>query len=825
MKYLAVLLAGLVPLTAPASLPNPGFEATTTTNHTAPGWRMWPIRGIAVARAVVSDQGRTGTCQQIEVVEKNDGWAQVSTPIPGGVIEGRDYEGRVWLRGDRDLHDLAICVHDARDWFPGDVMTASRNVGRDWTEVVLRFRANRTVTNAQFAVRLVQEGRLFIDDASFEPWTRGSAPTATVNEVRNGSFEAGMAGWYGHWMRPESVDDDQTPHGRRVARLPGGAPGRHLGTTLMDLPPGWPVAVSFSVRCSTPDTPFKVRLASGYTSAQTVAAEREYRAGTNWQPFTFSCEIPPSPDGAWTLQFVPRQAGFRIDGVQIASGVTNGAFAPRRPVEAGLELADTNVVAQGSSVRATLVVANHGTSTATVRAVASVRDVWEREVLRRELTLTATPGRVSTELDLTPGSRTGCFRAEVVAEEATLLAESLFTVLPRLALQGPSSLGTHVDYGPEALPAAAGARWTKTWLFNWKDLEPEPGRWTFARTNHLDRWNKAGLKPLVVLSGPPRREQDRPANAHDWGWYPPKDFAAMRAYARRTAEALRGRVGAWELQNEPNIASHRRTTNTTSAIEYALQARALAEGLHEAGVTSGIVLGSITLVDRPAKWLAAVLDAEPSLLDLCDAVSLHNYSGDPAVVQREARQLRALLDARGRKHAIWDTEWCPFESAPSFLRDARRAVALDHVSARRSAALVVQGFVARAAAGVERSFLYHAYDGGPAQGSAFGVWYDLDGVPGPVAAAHAALARELDGAVFVRERDVTGAWAFEFLRDGRPLVIAWRRDDAIGSVSMPVAPGWTATDFMGNALTTDASVLLEAEPVYLTAPTKAEVQP
>lgn len=811
-------------------LANPGFEGDFPAGGAAPAWRLWPIRGIAETRAAKTAAGRGGDGQMIEVVEKMDGWAQISTPIPGGVKRGCDYEARVWLRGDRALHDLAVCVHDNTDWFPGDVMTASENVGLDWTEVVLRFRANRTVTNAWLGIRLVQEGRLFIDDASFATWRRGEPAQRGGNLVRNGSFEAGLSGWYGHWCAPDVVRDATAPRGNCVAHIPGGAPGRHIGTALFRPDPGWPCTVSFWMRSSTAGTKAKVTLASGYHSAQNIAAEQTFTIGTNWQPFAFTCDVPPSPNGQYALMIEPGPARMWLDAVQIERGTATNRFAPRDPVEAGLEIGRADSVHRaGEDVRARLTIANHGPAATGLVLTARVKDVWERTVADWPVEVAATPGITVCAITVTPQRATGCFRLEVTAGEDLQQphAEAIFTVLPAgLDFAGPASaFGTHVDYGDERIPAAAGARWTKSWLLDWSSAEPTPGRWTFARGDTLAAWRKAGLATLAVLSGPPRRLQNRPEKAADWGWYSPVDFSAMTEYARRTAGAYRDAVGAWELENEPNISIHAHTNTTTAAKEYAKQARALVEGVRAAGDRSPVVLGSITLTAHPAQWLAEVAAADPGLLDRCDAVSIHNYTADPAVIRREADRLRATLRALGREKPLWDTEWCPVETAESFCRDAQRAVALDHVSARRAAAMTVHGFVARAAYGFARSFLYACYGGGDVRGSAFGLWQELDNKPGPLFVAHAVLADQLRDAKFAREREEPGAWAYEFGKpDGSSLLVVWQRDTAANPVEITVATNATATDFMGNRIASDGKIRIGFEPVYIAVKPAAEAR-
>ena len=182
---LFVLVVGALAASAATNLlDQPGFEGTYT-NGVAPGWKKFAIRGTARGSLLESTNAHAGAkAQLLQLDEQLDGWFQCSAPIRGGLAAGHDYEARVWLKGDRFLHQLALVTHDKTDWFPTDYAAYWRPISNDWTELVMRFRASTTDTNAQFGIRLNQEGKLWIDDAALYELTAADQPADVADDRR-----------------------------------------------------------------------------------------------------------------------------------------------------------------------------------------------------------------------------------------------------------------------------------------------------------------------------------------------------------------------------------------------------------------------------------------------------------------------------------------------------------------------------------------------------------------------------------------------------------------------------------------------------------------
>ncbi len=215
----------------------PGFEGPYQ-NGVAAGWRNFPIRALVRGQFAEATPGHGGAkAQLLEVTEVMGARWQCSAPIRGGIIAGHDDEARGWLKGGRLLENTALLVHDGTAWFPVTHAEKSRNLDQHWQEVVLRFRARKTDPQAWLGIKLAQEGKLWVDDASFRELTPEARPPATpVNLVRNGSFEVGLDNWVSYWCDMKRVADAQAPDGSQVLELPGGAPGRELASAAIFAP-------------------------------------------------------------------------------------------------------------------------------------------------------------------------------------------------------------------------------------------------------------------------------------------------------------------------------------------------------------------------------------------------------------------------------------------------------------------------------------------------------------------------------------------------------------------------------------------------------------
>lgn len=93
----------------------------------------------------------------------------------------------------------------------------------------------------------------------------------------------------------------------------------------------------------------------------------------------------------------------------------------------------------------------------------------------------------------------------------------------------------------------AGFRWVKQW-FSWQDIEGAgKGQFNWSNTDRIvDQVEKYGLKLIVRLSEDP----DRPF----WAGSPPGNAAQFAEFAGAVARRYAGRIHAYQIWNEPNLA-------------------------------------------------------------------------------------------------------------------------------------------------------------------------------------------------------------------------------------------------------------------------------
>lgn len=133
----------------------------------------------------------------------------------------------------------------------------------------------------------------------------------------------------------------------------------------------------------------------------------------------------------------------------------------------------------------------------------------------------------------------------------------------------PARYGVNEDLGwdpPRQIPAEialmkdSGVAWVRLPV-RWQWLEPQRGLYVWDRyEDAVDQARDAGLELLAVLGGTPLWSSgvDRRAlpRGVDWDSFEPRDTRDFAAYVYRVVERFSGRIGAYELMNEPNSPVH-----------------------------------------------------------------------------------------------------------------------------------------------------------------------------------------------------------------------------------------------------------------------------
>jgi hypothetical protein len=111
--------------------------------------------------------------------------------------------------------------------------------------------------------------------------------------------------------------------------------------------------------------------------------------------------------------------------------------------------------------------------------------------------------------------------------------------------------------------ATVHSQWIQTMAFThvkhtfaWDDLEPIQGQWNFTQSDVLlDLMDERGLRVVARLSDAPEWSHPNIEGEKDTDYIdaPPDDFALWATYCRTVAERYRGRIGAYQIWNEPNL--------------------------------------------------------------------------------------------------------------------------------------------------------------------------------------------------------------------------------------------------------------------------------
>lgn len=229
---------------------NPGFEGTYAPDGSdvlAHSWTRFPIDGITKSRMTAASTGaaRSGSnAQVVSITHLMNGAPRLATAIPGGIVSNLNYEASVWLKSARSNSRVSLVIQNGKAWFPSDYASAERVVGQDWTQILFRFQAPTTDSNAKFAVRFNEENNWTVDDASFRPIStsvdRPPAPPSG-NLIRYSSFETGTAGWFASGVNFYTLSDLSAPNGSQCAHVDwNGGTGNRLQSLGMALPWGYP---------------------------------------------------------------------------------------------------------------------------------------------------------------------------------------------------------------------------------------------------------------------------------------------------------------------------------------------------------------------------------------------------------------------------------------------------------------------------------------------------------------------------------------------------------------------------------------------------------
>lgn len=246
------------------------------------------------------------------------------------------------------------------------------------------------------------------------------------------------------------------------------------------------------------------------------------------------------------------------------------------------------------------------------------------------------------------------------------------------------------------LAAGAGAGWTRE-EFSWSELQPVRGEWDQERLAKLDRVVDLalarGMAVLGLISGP---------SAWSGGTAPagPDEYGEFARFAADLATRYKGKIGHWEIWNEPNTARFWAPEPDPGAYYNLL--KKVYPALKKVDPSIRVVGGALS-DPRDLIYLFTLLAHGAS--SYMDILSVHPYtSPDPLENSTEEVNLRLmgqLMAQFGGEKRVWITEM-GFPTCGD----------LRGVSQERQAELLVRSYLAALGAGVEVVQCYDFRDDG-----------------------------------------------------------------------------------------------------------------
>lgn len=210
----------------------------------------------------------------------------------------------------------------------------------------------------------------------------------------------------------------------------------------------------------------------------------------------------------------------------------------------------------------------------------------------------------------------------------------------------------------------------------WLNLQPRPDRFDFAHLDaHLARAQQAGVEHItLVLAGTPRWAASRESSL-DASWLgpgsasPPADIRDWELFVETVASRYRGRIQAYEIGNEPNLAMFW----SGNLDELRLFVVTAAEAIRRVDPGATIVAPAPLITElRDASYARALWSSIAHAP--IDVLAFHFYPRSPrrvADLTAVVRQLRTTAKTTGFYDLpVWITEANPGEGTT--LRDMQR---------------------------------------------------------------------------------------------------------------------------------------------------------
>ena len=421
------------------------------------------------------------------------------------------------------------------------------------------------------------------------------------------------------------------------------------------------------------------------------------------------------------------------------------------------------------------------------------------------------------------GNRLGAFRLAVALSDGQTNETWFARLSSRKVAPCPwVGTGTHGSHGWDRgdlrfvdLIAAAGIGVVRDEAY-WDNVEKAKGSYVLppALDAYLDRLAMHGIRMNLVLDYGNRLYEN------------PLDPEAFSRYCAWIARRLKGRIGTFEIWNEPQNFGFSKRYHVEGASEFDwvdkfVELTHLADDAIRAADPNATVAVAAEDWD---KYLNVML--QRGVARAHNVVTFHPYCHFQYRPERAyflhdfGRRQRELAKANGGadRWAVTEAGWTTFEGKGEFWEVAG---VYPRASFSGQASCIVRMYLSALEAGCEYACQYDFMNDGDNSSSAednFGLVF-RDGSPKPSFAAVANLTRVLEAATFAGElsTDTKRYRVAKFLRTGAPVLAMWAIEGEV-EIDVPAEMhGGTVVDLFGNMenLPEGGKIRLAERPVYV----------
>jgi hypothetical protein len=324
----------------------------------------------------------------------------------------------------------------------------------------------------------------------------------------------------------------------------------------------------------------------------------------------------------------------------------------------------------------------------------------------------------------------------------------------------------------------------------WSSVEPEKGRWYFARLDRdlaiakqarVDVILVLGLTPTWASARPTEKSGYRPGNAAE-----PREMEDWRRYVRTVVTRYKGQIPYYEIWNEPSDKQFF-TGSVEKLVELAAEAYKI---IKEVDPAAEVLSPANSGGGRDLAHYDRFLEMGGKQWFDISAYHFYTWTAVPEAMLPVLDELKGILTKHGIQHrSIWSTEagwWLEnSDGTPDHptMKSPRRKL-----TAEQSQAYLARTLILGRAEGLDR---FYPYSWDNLYG--LGMREQTSGAAKPVALAYAKTVDLMLGQVVEPCRANQGVWTCRLTKGKRVTWVAWRENGATSD--WPIPPSWGSLRF------------------------------